>query len=109
MPIELEEYNKLLKSEGLELWDFGDSVTVMPVPDFTSAENTYLISSVIYVMRRLPNNQTKILGVEIPHVWKAGEPILVSDELVTKIRAKFEEQAVLVSEGGPLPITNRLK
>jgi hypothetical protein len=94
----IEQFNELLKKDGLELWEFGASQTVMPVPDFTAG--TYLTSSVMFVSRKLPDDKAKVLGVEIPSTDSTD---LLAPSFLQKVKENFEKIGVTISIGDRMP------
>ena len=45
----IENYAAENRGDGVEMYDFGDSVTTMPLPDMSKTETTYLTSSICYL------------------------------------------------------------
>jgi hypothetical protein len=97
--ITVEAYNDLLKNEGLELWNFGPSTTVMPVSDLN--DGSYFTATVIFVRKRLSNGASKVLGIEMPHIKK--NDACIDDSLIQEIRDTFESKCSIVDEDHPLP------
>jgi hypothetical protein len=90
----IEELVKFVESHGLKVWDFGDAVTVMPVPDFT--ESSYLMSYVLYIWNGDKLNP-KALGIEW---WKDALPHMSTMEIAI---SHFSEFARPVGEFDRLP------
>ena len=69
----IEDFAKA-RPDGIEMYDFGDSTTMMPVPDF---EGSYLTTSMCVLCRpgtgsfewRVPFDRAKGL-TELPNGWK---------------------------------------
>lgn len=98
----LEQFNERLKEQGLELWEFGASQTVMPVPDFTVG--TYRTSSVMFITKRLPDKKAKVLGIEL---WgNTAFHDLLSPDFMERVKENFEKFGIIISEGDLLPTSD---
>lgn len=90
----------------LHLYDFGDGVTTMPVPDFSSS-GSYLTASVCF----LEDNAHRVLGVDVRHKkTPAGQkrPSSIIDntnilEALAKAVLLFESRALEPVDGGLNP------
>lgn len=96
--ITLNQLNEELKKHDLELYDFGDSVTVMPIID---RDGSYLTKSIIFVIKK--DSYETAMGIEIPHNLYSKGTYLVNDGLADKIAIRFEECSRTFESGEPLP------
>jgi hypothetical protein len=89
--VTVEQFNLALQKHGLALYDFGASVTTMPLPNFETGH--YLHSSVIYVIKPIDANNLKMMGIEIPGT---GPDFQLSDERVSQAVNVFEYLATVI-------------
>lgn len=76
----------------LTLYDFGEAVTVMPMPDFQN--HSYLTSHAIFVIDRKSN---RAMGIEIPSLS------IDVDSLVDAVGKMFWSMSADITPDGRLP------
>lgn len=107
----VDKLNEQLKEFDLNLHDFGDGITVMPVPDFNGQGGTYLTSSVIYVQKKVTDHTWLIMPVQIRRPLREvmegpkGQLFELKEGLASKIAKRFKVAASLMEDDGPWPNT----
>lgn len=90
--------------DGVQLYDFGDGVTVMPEPDFKLG-GSYLTNSIAFLWKNNGDDSSLFLGVRLPYIADK-KPDKHRDLLRERLREALKEwpqKAMVVKRGGEMP------
>lgn len=110
--IPVEAVNPIIRLSGLQLYEFGEGVTSMPLPD--EEHKTWLTTNVMYLTKEIPDNPVEsrfmFMAVEVGTASMDGKRIFgITASRLAQAIATFEEQASAVDiKGGKLPLPKSL-
>lgn len=103
MIISMDTLNDLLEKYELELYDFGNGFTTIPI----AQDGSYLTKSMIFVMKRLPGSHYLVMGIEIPLERRNRNGTFnFVDDIAARIAKRFSVAAHAVEGHELLPKTH---